>query len=331
MGMKNLGRITEKMISEKGFPADTPAAVISWGTTPRQKTATGTLGDIAGKAESEGVRAPAIIIIGGVVTLRKEIRWFDNLPLFGKKIVVTRTREQASQLSQKLYDLGAQVIEFPTIRIVPKKDMSVLMKELDAVNTYDWIIFTSQNAVHIFFKQLKESGKDTRSLSSGKIAAIGPATANELAHYGIVPDLVPDEFVAEALLSVLEKNDIAGKKVLLPCASEARYTLAEGLEKLGAAVSRIHIYDTVPPETIDDGVLDDIATADLVTFTSSSTARNFFAVAGPTSAAFASIGPVTTKAIQDAGFDTAVSAEEYTIQGLVDAIIEHFGGQLSAP
>ena len=331
MGMKNLSRIAENMIHEKGFPAETPAAVISWGTTPRQKTALGTLMDIAGKAESEGVGAPAIIIIGGVVTLREDIRWFDTLPLFGKKIVVTRTREQASQLSQKLYDLGAQVIEFPTIHISPKKDMTVLIKELENIRRYDWIIFTSQNAVEIFFTQMKASGMDTRSLSNGKIAAIGPATAQELERHGIAPDLVPEEYVAEALISCLGKSGISGKRVLLPCASEARYTLAEGLEKLGAAVSRIHIYDTVLPDKIDTSVIEELRTADIVTFTSSSTARNFFSIVGSIKGACACIGPVTAEAVRDAGFEPAVSAVEYTIQGLVDAIVEHFGSQLSEP
>ncbi|MCU0822691.1 MAG: uroporphyrinogen-III C-methyltransferase, partial [Spirochaetes bacterium] len=189
MGMKNLQYISEQLINAKKFPADTPVGIISWGTTPRQKVAIGNLTGIAEIAKKEGVGAPAIIVVGGVVGLREKLRWFDTLPLFGIKIVVTRTREQASALSKKLGELGAWVIEFPTIEIKVKSDMDELYNAIEEIANYDWIIFTSQNAVKIFFNSMKEKGMDARNLYYTRLACIGPATANELRSYFIEPDL----------------------------------------------------------------------------------------------------------------------------------------------
>lgn len=322
MGMKNLAIIANRLITDKNFPSDTPVAVVMWGTTPSQRVATGTLSTIADNAEKAGLSSPAIIIVGTVVLLRKSLRWFDNRPLFGKNIVVTRTRQQSSKLSLKLGELGARVIEFPTIEIKPKTDMGELNKALDKIEQYNWIVFTSQNAVQIFFKALSDRGSDTRSLAQNKIAAIGPASGQEIEQYGIRPDLVPDEFVAEALTQAMSDTGISGKRILLPCAAEARQTLKEGLEEAGASVDRIHIYDTITPEDITEERISQISGTDLITFTSSSTVRNFFKIIPKTDARLACIGPVTAKTVEELGFTPTVTAAEYTIDGLVEAILQ---------
>lgn len=327
MGMKNLGYISEQLIEQKKFPGDTPAAVISWGTTPKQKAAAGTLKDIAGIAKSEGVKAPAIILVGSVVKLRDKLRWFDNLPLFGRKIVITRTREQASVLSKKLADLGAWVIEFPTIEIKKKADMRELRTAIEEIALYTWVIFTSQNAVRMFFDALKENGMDARNLYYSKIACIGPATANELKKYAIEPDLVPSEYVAEDIINEMKKIGITNNRVLLPCATEARQTLKEGLQNLGAEVSRIHIYDTIIPDTIAEEVKEEVESADMVTFASSSTAKNFFRIFKSTEARLACIGPITADTVRSLGYEPDITASEYTIDGLVDSILEYYSGR----
>ena len=271
MGMKNLARISAKLCGEKGFPEKTPAAVVSWGTTPRQRVAAGTLETIADEVARLGLRPPAIIIVGGVVTLRGTLRWFDALPLFGKKIVVTRTREQASALSRSLAELGADVLEFPTIRIVPRADTGPLDEAIGAIESFDWLVFTSQNAVGIFFERLFALGRDVRCLKGVRIAAIGPATGREIEKRSLRPDLVPPEYVAEAVVSAMGAVG-TGARVLLPCAEEARRP-ALGCPRW-AGVRRVPIYDTVRPAPPSKSWT--VRTADIVTFTSSSTARNFF-------------------------------------------------------
>ncbi len=324
MGMKNLARIASRLIGEKGFPEDTPAAAVSWGTTPRQRVATGTLRTIADEVAGGKLKPPAIIVVGGVVTLREHLRWFDTLPLFGKKIVVTRTREQASALSGKLAELGAEVMEFPTIRILPKADMAHLDAAIGSIDSFDWIVFTSQNAVKIFFERLSALGRDTRCLHPTRIAAIGPATAREIERHSVRPDLVPGEYIAEAVVSAMGATGVSGSRVLLPCAEEARGALGDGLSALGAEVRRIAVYDTVHPEPPAGNLLEAVRTADVVTFTSSSTARNYFSIVKESRALHASIGPITSAAVRDAGHAVDIEASEYTIDGLVDALIRAF-------
>ncbi len=325
MGMKNLARISAKLCGEKGFPETTPAAVVSWGTTPRQRVAAGTLGTIADEAARLGLRPPAIIIVGGVVTLRGTLRWFDALPLFGKKIVVTRTREQASALSRSLADLGADVLEFPTIRIVPRADTGPLDEAIGAIESFDWLVFTSQNAVGIFFERLFALGRDVRCLKNVRIAAIGPATGREIEKRSLRPDLVPPEYVAEAVVSAMGAVGVAGARVLLPCAEEARDALPRGLSALGADVRRIPVYDTVRPAPPSGEIMEAVRTADIVTFTSSSTARNFFSIIGESRAMHASIGPITSAAVRETGHRVDIEASEYTIEGLVEALVRAFG------
>ncbi len=327
MGMKNLQYIAEQLVKEKNFPADTPVGIISWGTTPRQMAATGNLTNIAQVAKESGIKAPAIIIVGRVVELREKLKWFDNLPLFGKKIVVTRTREQASVLSKRLAELGARVIEFPTIEIKKKDNLSELNKAIDEIENYNWIIFTSQNAVMIFFQAMKDKGLDARGLHKSKITAIGPATAKELNKYFIEPDVVPSEYVAEDILNELKKIGIDGDRILLPCAAEARLTLKEGLIQLGATVDRIHTYDTAIPTDVPDEVKADVEGADMITFTSSSTAKNFFSIFEDTRAKLACIGPITADTVKGLGYDPHILASEYTINGLVEAILNFYQGE----
>lgn len=321
MGMKNIGHISDKLTLEKKFPVDTPVGVISWGTMPNQRVVTGTLKNIAQAVAAAKLRPPAIIIVGKVVLLRDKLRWYDTLPLFGKKIVVTRTREQASKLSKKLLRLGAQVVEFPTIEIRPRADLSGLDDAIRRMEEFEWIVFTSQNAVDIFFKRLFGSGKDARSLHNIKIAAIGPATASEIKTYSITPDLLPEKYVAEAVVEAFKNTGVQGKRILLPCASEARDTLRDGFASLGAMVERIHIYDTVVPAVLPDDLISEVRSADIITFTSSSTVRNFFSMVSGTEAHNACIGPVTAAAVRGLGLTVHVEAEEYTIDGLVDALV----------
>ena len=321
MGMKNLKYISRKLIEDKNFDPQTPVGIISWGTRPEQRVITAPLSQIADEVEKAKMKPPAIIIMGGVVTLRDKLRWFDNQPLFGKKIVVTRTREQASRLSKMLTILGARTIELPVISIKKSSDMSPLHEALKNISRYSWLVFTSQNAISIFFEELFLTGRDARSLGDIKIAAIGRATADELHKYGLRADLVPPEFVAESLLKEMQKQDLKGSKILLPCAADARHVLTQGLKDSGADVERIHIYTALPPESADQGTIDQVKNADIITFTSSSTAKNFFSIIESTDAELASIGPVTSETLRGLGHTPHIEAEEFTVEGLVESII----------
>jgi len=330
MGMKNLAHISTQLIEKKNFPADTPVAIVTWGTTPRQQVATGTLADIAARVVEIGMKPPAIIVVGKVVQLRETLRWFDTLPLFGRRIVVTRTRTQASKLSGALRRLGADVIEFPTIIIEKMPDMSPLHDAFTRLKDFNWVVFTSQNAVQIFFEELRATGRDARALGDIKIAAIGPATAKECESCAIVPDLVPDEYVAEALVEAFAGENLEGQQVLLPCSQSARMALTDGLRRQGARVERVHIYDATLPLKIDGETMVHISGADIITFTSSSTARNFFSLVPDTDAVLACIGPVTAETVREHGYDPEIEAGTYTIDGLVESIVEYENKRLKS-
>lgn len=324
MGMKNLARIAGTLIKEKHFPPDTPAAVVCSGTMPAQRTVVSVLQDISSVAEEAGLTPPAIILVGRVASLRDKLRWFDTQPLFGKRIVVTRSRMQASVMAAKLSALGADVIEFPTIEIKRFEDMQPLHNALSRLDYYKWIVFTSQNAASIFFDELFASGKDIRSISRCKVAAIGRATSDSLKARGILCDCVPDKFVAESLLEKLTPLVNAGDKILLPCSADSRIVLAKGLGDLGAAVDVIHIYESIPPVKADAALVDKVINADCVTFASSSTARNFFALVPDVKGCCASIGPVTSATLRELGHTPDIEADEFTIDGLIDKLISHF-------
>ena len=324
MGVKNLGYISSTLIKEKNFPADTPVALISWGTRPDQRVVTGPLKDIADIVKREGIKPPAVTVIGSVVTLREKLRWFDKQPLFGKRVVVTRTRAQASKLSSQLLRLGADVIEFPTIAIEEIKDCTPLKIAISKIDEFSWLFLTSQNAVTILFNKLFRMGLDSRVFGNIKIAAIGSATGDELLKFGIRPDLIPEEYVAEGLLKEVAKLKIKGQKVLLPCSAEARDVLAEGLRNMGAKVDRIHIYKVIRPKGLSSEIINNVRNADIVTFASSSTVKNFFNLVPEIKGITACIGPVTADTLEKFNITPDIIAEEYTITGLIKAMVEYF-------
>ena len=332
MGVKNLPDIAKRLI-EHGKSPDTPVAVIRWGTTSRQKTVTGTLGLIAEKARDAGLKAPAIIVVGDVVNLRQSLKWFEKRPLLGKRIVVTRARQQASDLVRLLSDLGAECLEYPTIEIKAPKDRKPLNQAVANLSAYDWIVFTSVNGVSYFFEQLFAAGKDVRALGHLKTAAIGPATAARLLEFGLSSDIVPETYRAESVVAAFKKEKLKGKKILLPRAKEARPVLPQELTQMGAAVTEIPAYETLKAVENADDLIQQVKDkrVDMITFTSSSTVKNFKALlpANDLSAliqgvTIASIGPITSDTAKKLGFDVHVTAETYTIPGLVEVILRYY-------
>jgi uroporphyrinogen III methyltransferase/synthase len=332
MGVKNLPGIIQQLTAHGKAP-NTPVALVRWGTTPRQVTVSGTLENIVERVKTAGLKAPAIIVVGEVVGLRDTLKWFEDRPLLGKRIVVTRAREQASDLIKKLADLGADCLECSTIKIMPPEDEAPLNRAIQDLANYDWIVFTSVNGVAYFFETLFAGNKDVRALNQLRTAAIGPATAKRLLDFGLKSDIVPETYRAESVVEAFSKEDIKDKKILLPRAAEARPVLPVELIKMGAQVDEVPAYRTIKdPEKADVLIseLEDKA-VDLVTFTSSSTVKNFKELlpAGQfeqliKGVTVASIGPITTDTAKDLGFTVDISAEEFTIAGLCDAILNHY-------
>ena len=329
MGVKNLPHICRNLI-EHGLAEDTPAGLIRWGTTSCQEVLTGTVSSLPRLVEEAGFKPPALLVIGQVVTLREKLRWFESRPLFGRRIVVTRARSQASELSSRLEELGAEVIELPTIRIEPAEDASGLLRAVGEVGSFDWIVFTSVNAVEAFFEALGEIGQDSRGLAGKKICVIGPATAGRLSQYGIRPDAQPAKFSGEHIVGALESvAKLEGLKILLPRADIAPGDLPDALGAKGAIITEVTAYRTVPDNANVGQVADLLEKGQIhwITFTSSSTVKNFFAGIKPEllggSVGLASIGPVTSATIVQFGLSPTVEAERYTIDGLIEAIVEH--------
>jgi uroporphyrinogen III methyltransferase/synthase len=330
MGVKNLPMIAQKLI-EAGRPADEPAAIIRWGATCRQRSLVSTLEKLPAEAEKLGFKAPSIIVVGGVCGLKSKLNWFENRPLLGKGVVVTRAREQASELAARLRDLGACVIQFPTIAIRELSDYSEVESEILALQSWDWIVFTSVNGVKHFFRQLGEIGLDARVFGGLDVAAIGPATADALRERGINPDFVPDKYVAEHVVEGLLEKGVKGKRVLIPRAKVAREVLPEQLAEAGAEVKVLPVYETVLAEENADKLEEKLAEGEVhyVTFTSSSTVENFFTLLAPEvlkryegAVKLAAIGPVTAKTLEGFGFTADIQPEDYTIPGLVAALVE---------
>ena len=329
MGVSSLDVISAKLMAA-GLSGSTPAAIVSNGTTPRQRSLSGTLSTIAELARKADIKAPAVTVVGGVAGLRGQLAWFEKRPLFGRKIVVTRSREQASALAQQFTGLGAEVIVFPSIRIEPLKTFSALDKEIKGLGGYNWVIFTSANGVEVFFNRLNKLGLDTRRFGSAKVAAIGPATAEALRARGINADLVPEKYISESILKALGK--VKGQKILLPRAAMARDMLNAGLKKAGALVTEIPTYNTVP----DRGNFPELkkllqaGEVNLVTFTSSSTVTGFMeSFKGADKkllkgVAMGSIGPITSGTMKSEGFKPDFEAKDYTIPGLVEAAQGYF-------
>lgn len=330
MGVENIERISSQLIAN-GRSADCPAAVIRWGTRPEQRTLITTVGQAATDVKATGMKPPAIFLVGEVVKLREQLQWFDNKPLFGKTVVVTRARAQASALTKKLEAQGARVLEVPAIKIVPPADFAPLDKAISEIDTYKWLILTSVNGVEYFFDRLLKAGKDSRALCGVKIAAIGSATAEALKGYGITADLIPSAYKAEELADALAADTKAGDKLLLARAKIARNVLPERLRALGAQVDVVTAYETVADCQNKEELLEALESgeASLVTFTSSSTVTNLLDVLGDkkdllNKVALAAIGPVTAETLEKHGLKPAVSAAEYTIDGLMTAIEEYY-------
>jgi uroporphyrinogen III methyltransferase/synthase len=329
MGVKNLGQITEALIAHGKSP-DTPAALIRRGTTPQQEVIAGTLGTIVELAQARKFSPPAILVVGKVVDLRDTLNWFEQKPLFGKGIVITRPQRQADDLAQLLSAEGAYPISFPTIKIVPPEDWHKLDAAIEALASYDWLIFTSANGVQYFFERLLEKQKDIRDLKGIKICCIGPATARQIEDKGIKVDLVPEQFIAEGILQSFAAMDLRGRKILIPRAAKARDVLPEGLKKLGASVDVVTTYQTVNSGKKKEELAALISNnkVDVITFTSSSTVTNFVEIMGrdfklPAHVNVACIGPVTAATAKKAGFKIDIQQEEYTMEGLVQSLINY--------
>ncbi len=333
MGVKNTGRIAEKLI-EAGRPPTTPSALIRWGTTAAQRTVTGSLDTIADAADAAGITPPAIFIVGSVVSLRDRIRWFDTLPLFGRRIVVTRSRDRKSELSFGLEVLGAEVIEVPTIEIRPPESFDELDRAIGEIASYDWVLFTSQNSVESMFDRMADTGLDTRASAGVKCAAIGDATAGALLDRGIRADLLPAKTTSEGLLEAFDDARIVltDKRVLFPCSDRSRDVLPDGVVARGAVIDRVVAYLTAEPEETPpalDLVLQ--SSPDLVTFTSSSTVLNFKRLLDRVGRSelldglvAASIGPITTRTAEEAGIRVVAEPSEARIHSLITAIEEYF-------
>jgi uroporphyrinogen III methyltransferase/synthase len=332
MGVKNLADITQKLIVNGKSP-HTPVALIRWGTTPHQQTVTGTLDNITERVQKAGLKAPAIIVVGEVVKLRQTLKWFEHRPLLGKKIVVTRSREQASDMVKRLSDLGAECLEFPTIKIVPPDNFGPLDDAVRHLSDYDWIVFTSVNGVTFFFDRLFAMDKDVRALNNLRLAAIGPATASKLFEFGLKSDIIPADYRAEAVVEAFRNEDLNGKKILLPRAGEARAVLPVELRKMGAVVDEVTAYITRKDQDNADELITQLEEKkiDLVTFTSSSTVKNFKALLPPqkfnmllNGVKIAGIGPITADTAKKLGFSVDIIAETYTIPGLCDAVLQYY-------
>jgi uroporphyrinogen III methyltransferase/synthase len=330
MGMENLAHIVNQLI-QNGKPSSTPVAVISQGTSSRQGTLVGTLEDIVSRAKQEGFEPPAVIVVGEVVQLREQLRWFDNRPLFGKRILVTRAEHQANELSRLLMELGAIPVEMPVIKIGPPRTWKKLDQAIMNLRSYGWIIFTSVNAVEVFWKRLYALELDSRWLDDTKIGAIGPVTARALEEKGIRPDYLPKIYTSQGFLAGLKKKDIAGHRVLLPRADIAGNELAKGLIKLGAEVHQVTAYKTAPTKKgVSQGKQMLLkGKIDVITFTSASTVNSLLAILGQKwevikRAKLAGIGPNTATVLAQKGLKTDIVAKEHTIPGLVEAIEKHF-------
>jgi len=323
MGLTHFSAIAQALIA-RGRSADTPALAVRWGTRPDQETLAGTLATLPAQIESHGLKPPATIIVGEVVRLREKLDWFERLPLFGKRIVVTRAKGQAEALSARLRALGADVVELPTIEIRAAADSGPLDRAILELAYYNWLIFTSANGVRFFLDRLDQSATDLRALRA-KICAIGPATraAVEALHFKV--DLMGKEYVAESLVEAFAAHDLAGKRVLLPRAAVARDLVPVELTRRGAQVDVVEAYRTVTPEDAAERAAAVLAhKPDCITFTSSSTVQNFVTVAGTAAlegVKVATIGPVTSQMARSLGISVAVEAQPFTIDGLVTALL----------
>ncbi|HYJ22547.1 MAG TPA: uroporphyrinogen-III C-methyltransferase [Solirubrobacterales bacterium] len=322
MGVKRLSENAAALIAG-GRDADEPAAAIERGTWPGQRTVSATLGTIAAAVAREDIKAPALILVGAVAARREELAWLERRPLHGRRIVVTRARAQASGLGATLRDLGAEVVELPAIRIEPRLETAEVREAAAAIGVYELVCLTSPNGVHLLFEAIAAAGLDARALAGATVAAIGPGTARALAEHGVLADVLPERFVAEALVEALADVDVAGARVLVARAAEARDVLPDALRERGAEVDVVALYETVR-EQPDAEAIEAAQAADYVTFTSSSTVTNLTEALGdrfPTGARTVSIGPVTSGTVRAAGLSVDVEADRHDIDGLLAALL----------
>jgi len=330
MGVSRMAAITADL-EKNGMSPDEPAALVRWATTGRQETIQATLGTIAAEAERVNFKAPAVAVFGQVVNLRDEINWFEQRPLFGKRIVVTRTRKQAGVLSRRLQDLGADAFEIPTIRIEPPKELEDFYSLVMDAYKYDWLIFTSPNAVESFFEAFYKLYKDARAIGGVRVAVVGPGTAKKLAEFHVDVDLMPEkDFVAEGLIEAFGKKgiDLENLQILWARAEETRDVITDFMKEKMAILDHAIAYRTVPQvEDVTGGQARfKEEGADIITFTSATTVECFLdlGLPMPENCLLASIGPVTSDMLREEGFDVDIEAEEHSIPGLVNAILDHF-------
>jgi uroporphyrinogen III methyltransferase/synthase len=336
MGVKRLAANAAALIAA-GRDAGEPAAAVERGTMEGQRTVVATLGSLVEAVEREGVRAPALIVVGPVVGRREELAWLERRPLHGRRVVVTRARAQASGLAATLRGLGAEVVELPAIRIEPRIESPEVKGVVERIGEYALIVLTSPNGAHLLFEALDAAGLDSRALggtrqqqageggtrAGGVVAAIGPGTAGALREHGIRADIVPERFVAEALVEALVDVEVQAKRVLVARAAEARDVLPEALRQRGAEVDVVALYETVREQPSEEAVAA-AQSADYVTFTSSSTVHNLTEALGdrfPHDARIVSIGPITSEAARAAGLDVHVEAERHDIDGLLATLL----------
>jgi uroporphyrinogen III methyltransferase/synthase len=323
MSMTNLPEVISRLI-EHGRSADTPAAAIRWGTRPDQQVVTACLRELPRQVKETGLQAPAVVVIGDVVRLREQLSWFERLPLFGLRVLVTRPRDQAAALGDLLRQAGAMVCEVPVIELLPPEDWAPVDAAIARLPSYDWVVFTSANGVRRFWERVGLSGRDARAFGSACLCAIGPETARALEGSGLTADLVPDEYVAEAVAGALAERQ--PKRVLIPRARDARDVLPDMLRREGAEVDVVEVYRTVPPEGAAEYLGEVLPNIDVATFTSSSTVLNFVHLARvlPQGMKVACIGPITAQTARENGLAVDITAREYTAPGLTQALIEHF-------
>jgi uroporphyrinogen III methyltransferase/synthase len=332
MGITSLRSNMQRLI-EHGRNAHTPVALIRWATTIGQQVLTGTISDIADKAEAVGFKPPAVTIVGEVVSLRDQLRWFDNRPLSGRRIIVTRAADQASEFSAMMTSRGATVLECPTIKLIEPTSWNELDAAIEKLGSFNWLILTSVNAVRFFFQHLNSLGFDARALGPCKVCAVGPKTAEAIEENGIRPDLIPPDYKAEAIVSEFAKLAISGQRILFPRADRAREIIPQELEKMGARVTAPVIYRNILPERLCPETILALEKrcVDCITFTSSSTALNMAELLGADllanmlkGVAVASIGSVTSKTCRDLGLKVDIQPNEFTLSALSDAIQYYF-------
>ena len=331
MGLAQLGPLTQKLI-DAGRSADEPAALVSCATLPEQKTLTSTLAEIAEAATETGITPPAILIVGQVASLREKLSWFEARPLIGRRVLITRPADQSASLIDRLTLLGARPILWPTIAIEPVEDMTELDQALKNLSSFDWLAFSSANAVKIFFKRLDALGLDARAFGSARVAAMGPATAQVLREHALRADAVPDEYVAESLLKAIQSSgDLRGKRILLPRSDIGREVVAKGLREAGAEVTELVIYHTACATQTKASIKNMVeAKPDVLTFTSSSTVTNFVKIVGKDiarrlaeKAIIVSIGPITSETLRRHGLPVTVEADEHTTEGMIEALVAY--------